>query len=74
MYSKGQRETCETSCETLYPKSANVYDSLGEAMEKAGKTNEAIENYRTAVEIGAKNNDRNLQVYKENLERVESTK
>jgi len=58
----------------LYPKSANVYDSLGEAMEKGGRTNEAIENYKAAVEIGTKNNDRNLLVYKENLERVESNK
>lgn len=56
----------------LYPKSANVYDSLGEIMEKAGKTDEAIENYKTAVEIGTKNNDRNLRIYKQNLERVES--
>ncbi len=58
----------------LYPKSANVYDSLGEAMEKSGRTDEAIENYKTAIKLGTNGNDRNLQVYKQNLERVESDK
>jgi len=58
----------------LYPKSANVYDSLGEAMEKAGKSDEAIENYKTAVKIGTIKNNRNLIVFKQNLERVESIK
>ena len=57
----------------LYPKSANVYDSLGEAMEKSGRTDVAIENYKTAVKLGTKGNDRNLQVYKQNLERVEAS-
>lgn len=58
----------------LHPKSANVYDSLGETMEKVGRTDEAIENYRTAVKLGTINNDINLRIYQQNLERVESAK
>jgi tetratricopeptide (TPR) repeat protein len=34
-----------------YPRSANVYDSLAEAYEKAGDTPKAIENYRKAVAL-----------------------
>lgn len=41
-------------------------------MEKAGRADEAIVNYKKAVQLGIKRNDRNLQAYKENLERVES--
>ncbi len=29
----------------LYPESANVYDSLAEALEQTGRTKEAVENY-----------------------------
>lgn len=35
----------------LYPESANVYDSLGEGLEAAGKLDAAIVQYRKAVEI-----------------------
>lgn len=55
----------------LYPNSANVYDSLGEALEKVGKYSKAIESYRAAVKLGAKNNDRNFNIYKQNLERID---
>ncbi len=57
----------------LYPKSANVYDSLGDALEKDGRHQEAFENYKMAVEIGTSNNDRNLKIYKQNLDRLDST-
>lgn len=53
-----------------YPKSANVYDSLGEAYENIGDTEKAAKNYEKAVELGEKNGDANLSVYKTNLERV----
>jgi Flp pilus assembly protein TadD len=53
-----------------YPKSANVYDSLGEALENHGNTEEAALNYQKAVELGEKNSNPNLSVYKTNLERV----
>lgn len=54
----------------LYPKSANVYDSLGEAQETMGEIESASKNYEKAVEIGTMNNDPNLGVYKNNLNRV----
>lgn len=56
----------------LYPNSANVYDSLAEALENSGKTKEAAKNYRIAVKIGRKNDDPNLTIYQRNLARVES--
>jgi tetratricopeptide (TPR) repeat protein len=35
----------------LYPRSGNTFDSLGEALEKAGKKDEAIAAYKKAVEL-----------------------
>lgn len=35
----------------LYPKSGNTWDSLGEALEKAGKKDDAIAAYRKAVDL-----------------------
>ncbi|MBU0475497.1 MAG: hypothetical protein KKF62_15215 [Bacteroidetes bacterium] len=57
----------------LYPNSANVYDSCGEAMEKSGMKDLALENYKMAVKLGSLNNDGNLNIFKQNLERVESS-
>lgn len=53
-----------------YPASANVYDSLGEAYERAGDQARARENYARAAEIGKKINDPNTAVYERNLQRV----
>lgn len=39
----------------LYPKSSNVYDSLGEAYMKNGDTKLAIVNYKKSLELDAKN-------------------
>jgi uncharacterized protein len=36
---------------TLYPESANVYDSLAEAYMNSGNKNPAIENYEKAVKL-----------------------
>jgi uncharacterized protein len=55
-----------------YPASANVYDSLGEAYERAGDRERAKENYARATEIGKKINDPNANVYERNLQRVSS--
>jgi predicted alpha/beta superfamily hydrolase len=55
---------------TRHPQSANGYDSLGEAYEKAAKLDLARPNYERAVELARKNNDRNLTTYQTNLERV----
>ena len=38
-----------------YPKSANVYDSLGDAYAKDGQKQKAIENYRKSIELDPKN-------------------
>jgi uncharacterized protein len=54
-----------------YPHSANVYDSLAEAYEKSGKLDLARPNYEKAVQLGAQNNDPNLQVYKTNFDRAD---
>ncbi len=54
-----------------FPQSANVYDSLGEALEKSGRLAEARESYEKAVKI-AKNDDHPyLKVYETNLNRVQ---
>ncbi len=53
-----------------YPDSANVYDSLAEAYEKTGKLELARPNYERAVQLGQKNGDLNLSVYRKNFERV----
>ncbi|MGB5850453.1 MAG: alpha/beta hydrolase-fold protein [Ignavibacteriaceae bacterium] len=55
----------------LYPESANVYDSLAEALEQTGRTKEAAENYQTAVKIGREINDPNLSIFERNLARVQ---
>lgn len=39
----------------VYPKDANLYDSLGEAQAKAGQRSEAIENYRRSLALNPKN-------------------
>ena len=38
-----------------FPKSSNVYDSLGEAYAKAGNRELAIQNYKRAIELDPKN-------------------
>jgi predicted alpha/beta superfamily hydrolase len=53
-----------------YPGSANVYDSLGDAYESAGKLDLALQNCRKAVEVGTKTNDQNLDQFKDHLKRV----
>lgn len=53
-----------------YPSSANVYDSLGEALEKAGRREDAFASYGRAVELGEKSEDPNLAIYRQNRDRV----
>jgi predicted alpha/beta superfamily hydrolase len=53
-----------------YPHSPNVYDSLAEAYEKAGKLELARSNYERAVQLGTRNDDPNLSHYRTNLDRV----
>ena len=55
---------------THYASSANVYDSLGEALEKAGKLTEARANYKTAWKRAQKTKDPAVEIFKTNYERV----
>ena len=48
----------------LYPKSSNVYDSLGEAFMKSGDTITAIEYYSKAVSINPENRSSKRQLDK----------
>jgi len=54
----------------LHPKSANVYDSLGEALEKDGQLNEARESYEHALAVATENGDPNVNVFRGNAERL----
>jgi predicted alpha/beta superfamily hydrolase len=54
----------------LYPDSANVYDSLGEALEGAGQLKEALSNYIRAVENAEKTGDERLEIFATNRDRV----
>ena len=56
----------------LYPKSANVYDSLGEAFENAGKLDEALANYSRATDNAAANGDDRLDLFAANRDRVKA--
>lgn len=57
---------------SLYPESANVHDSLGEALERQGKLPGAMRNYRKAVVKAETEGDRRVEIYRENLARVEA--
>ncbi len=54
----------------LYPDSANVYDSLGEALERQGALAEAAKAYGKAAENAKKNGDDRLGIFSANYERV----
>lgn len=56
----------------LYPESANVHDSLGEALELSGKLPGALRSYRRAVKLAQRSNDARLPIFESNLQRVES--
>jgi tetratricopeptide (TPR) repeat protein len=56
-----------------YPKSANVYDSLGEAYENNDQLAEAEKNYTIAVKIAEKEDHAYLKTYEDNLKRVQTT-
>lgn len=54
----------------LYPNSANPFDSLGEALENAGRLDEALANYSKAVANGTASEDANLGIFTANRDRV----
>jgi tetratricopeptide (TPR) repeat protein len=56
----------------LFPQSANVYDSYGEALVMNGKLKESLKSYEKAVALAEKNKDDNLGLFKDNLEKVKA--
>jgi uncharacterized protein len=58
----------------LYPASANVYDSLGEGYETAGKFDLATQNIEKAIARGSQAGDPNLDQYQMHLKRVAAAK
>ena len=53
-----------------HPDSANVYDSLGEAYERAGHLKLALQSYEKAYALGVQTNDPNMNAFKANRDRV----
>jgi predicted alpha/beta superfamily hydrolase len=54
----------------LHPDSANVYDSLGEALEASGDIHKALLNYSKAVKLAELAKDQNLQIFHSHLIRA----
>jgi predicted alpha/beta superfamily hydrolase len=54
----------------LYPDSANVYDSLGEALESAGRLDDALASYSRAVENAPRIGDDREEIFAANRDRV----
>ena len=58
----------------LYPGSANVYDSYGEALAMNGKMKDSLHNYKKAVELAKENEDPNLEMFEDNLKKKKKFK
>ena len=54
----------------LYPHSANVYDSLGDGYQAAGKLDLASQTVQKAIEVGTKNDDPKLNLYQDHLKQI----
>ncbi len=54
----------------LFPNSANVFDSYAESLMMKGDLKASHKYYQKAVEIAKKNKDRDLELFKKNLEKV----
>ncbi|MEM9529081.1 MAG: S41 family peptidase [Bacteroidota bacterium] len=54
----------------LYPHSANVFDSLGDALVENGKLEKALASYQKAVQLGESLKLDDLELFQQNLERV----
>ena len=55
---------------STYPESANVYDSLGDALEASGSLEDALASFTKAAELGQKSGDPNTKFFKANADRV----
>jgi tetratricopeptide (TPR) repeat protein len=53
-----------------YPQSVNTYDSYAEALAIAGRREEALEVYETAIELGTKTKYNNLDYIKRNYNKL----
>jgi predicted alpha/beta superfamily hydrolase len=58
----------------VHPQSANVHDSLGEALERKGDRAAAVKSYELAVKNAALNADPQLDLYRARLERARAGK
>jgi predicted alpha/beta superfamily hydrolase len=58
----------------IYPQSANVWDSLADGLEQAGKTDEALASCRKAVSLSEANGDPNLETFRKHAVRLAGPK
>jgi predicted alpha/beta superfamily hydrolase len=57
----------------IYPQSANVWDSLGDALDLRGKKDEALASYQKAVSLAVAGGDPNLESFKKHVARLEGS-
>jgi predicted alpha/beta superfamily hydrolase len=57
-----------------YPGSANVWDSLGDALDRAGKRDEALASYEKAATIAEAEGDPLLEAFRKNVARLRGVK
>ena len=58
----------------IYPQSANVWDSLADALEQAGKTDEALASCRKAVSLAEPNGESSLETFRKHAVRLANSK
>jgi hypothetical protein len=56
----------------LFPESANVFDSYAETLAANGQLKAAAENYQKAVDLAKANENADLKLFMENLEKVKA--
>ncbi|MBW1297407.1 S41 family peptidase [Aquimarina litoralis] len=76
-YSYEDNDKIETACIIfklnlkLFPQSPNAHDSYAGILVKNGNKKEAIEHYKQAVLLAEKQNDRRLEMFKNNLSKIQ---
>ncbi len=55
----------------LFPESPNVHDSYGEALMNLGDLDASLKSYKKAVGLAMKKEDRDLEFYKANMQKVQ---
>jgi len=56
----------------LFPNSANAHDSYAESLMMNGDLESSLKNYQKAVDLATENEDRDLNLFKKNLESIKS--